>query len=48
MDKFIQRALTRSQINEILQFLSYHLGYTPPQKFTIIFAKTPEQFAKLH
>lgn len=48
MDKFIQRPLTRKQINEILQFLSYHLNYVPPNKLNMVFAKTPEQFAKLH
>jgi hypothetical protein len=48
MDKFIQRPLTRAEITKILQFLSYHLNFKPSQKLTMIFAKTPEEFAKLH
>jgi hypothetical protein len=48
MDKFIQRPLTRAQINEVLEFLSYHLNYYPPNKLNMIFAKTPKQFARLH
>jgi hypothetical protein len=48
MDKFIQRPLTLAQTNEILEFLSYHLNYYPPNKLNVIFAKTPKQFAKLH
>lgn len=48
MDKFIQRPLTRAEINKILQFLSYHLNFKPVPKLSMIFAKTPEEFAKLH
>ena len=48
MDKLIQRPLTRTEINAITQYLSYHLSYTPPKRIKVVFAKTPEQFAKLH
>lgn len=48
MDKFIQRPLTKAEIHKILQFLSYHLNFTPVQKLSMVFAKTPEEFAKLH
>jgi hypothetical protein len=48
MDKFIQRPLTRSEVDDILKYLSYHLSYTPTNKLRVIFTKTPKQFAKLH
>ena len=48
MDKLIQRPLTRAEINNILQYLSYHLSYIPPKRVKVVFTTTPEQYAELH
>jgi hypothetical protein len=48
MDKVIQRPLTKSEISDILQFLSYHLNYTPIPKLHLKFAKTPSVFERYY
>ncbi len=48
MDKVIQRPLSKVEIRDILQFLSYHLNYIPIPKLHLKFAKDPVTFEKYY
>lgn len=43
----IQAPLTAKEVKELVNFLSYHLGYAPNKVPNVIFCKTAKQFARL-
>jgi hypothetical protein len=44
----IQKPLTKQEVRDLVQFLSYHLGYVPVTTPTMIFARTAKQYASLY
>ena len=45
MKSFIQHRLTKRELNELVQYVSYHLNWVPKNPVYAIFTKTADEFA---